>query len=81
MKGDLVLVKAHGGKPLIRRVWEETDKAVFVVPEDEYLRLGETGVPGPIIGFPRKDVFECGEKEVNGEVDWEECRPWEGKSN
>jgi hypothetical protein len=58
MRGDLVIVRAFGGVPLIRRVWEETERGVYITDDTYFKRLmtGEEGTIQPV-GFPREDVF------------------------
>lgn len=51
MKGELVILRAYGGQPLIRRIFETTDKAVFVTDDARKDDLIS-------IGFPREDVFK-----------------------
>lgn len=59
MRGDLVIVRAFGGKPLIRRVWEEVERGVYITDDALFQRLmaGENGTIQPV-GFPREDVFK-----------------------
>lgn len=52
MKGDLVIVRAFRGVPLVRRIWEESEKVIQIT--DDTLDSGEVFLP---IGFPREDVF------------------------
>ena len=67
-----------------RRVWEVTGSAVFALPDEEFLRLGKGGDPGPIIGFPIEDVFraeftveETADKQFSeGIWDWSQVTPY-----
>jgi len=58
MRGDLVIVRAFGGKPLIRRVWNEVEHGVYITNDTIFKKLmaGENGTIQPV-GFPREDVF------------------------
>jgi hypothetical protein len=58
MRGELVIVRAFGGVPLVRRIWEETEKGVYITDDTHLERLlaGENGAIQPV-GFPREDVF------------------------
>ena len=59
MRGDLVIVRAFGGVPLVRRVWEEVERGVYITDDTHLKRLlaGENGAIQPV-GFPREDVFK-----------------------
>ena len=53
----MVIVRAFGDRPLVRRVWYVGKRAVYVT-DDKCLRLLAKGKEAPIpIGFPREDVF------------------------
>lgn len=57
MRGDLVIVRAFRGVPLVRRVWEEVERGVYITDDTYFERLlaGEKSIQP--IGFPREDVF------------------------
>jgi hypothetical protein len=56
-RGDLVVVRAYGAKPLIRRVWEVTEQAVYISDEKNYQLLAD-GLNGlEPVGNLRKYVF------------------------
>ncbi len=57
MRGDLVIVRAFRGMPLVRRVWEEVEHGVYITDDTHLERLlaGEKIIQP--IGFPREDVF------------------------
>lgn len=80
MRGDLVIVKAYGEIPLIRRVWSEGVRVIYIT-NDEQLKLLENGKDAlEPIGFPREDVFKYNQEMAesmenrikNGEWDWTE---------
>lgn len=58
MRGDFVIVRSFGGIPLIRRLWDEGDHAVFITNDEQFqlLTKGENAIEP--IGFPREDVFK-----------------------
>lgn len=57
MRGDLVIVRAFGDVPLVRRVWEEVEHGVYITDDThlEHLLAGEGAIQP--VGFPREDVF------------------------
>ncbi|MEX1247929.1 MAG: hypothetical protein WEA61_05560 [Anaerolineales bacterium] len=57
MKGDKVIVRTYGGKPVVCKVWEVTPEVVAVCSEENFetLERGEQGL-WPV-GIPREDVF------------------------
>jgi hypothetical protein len=69
-KDDLVIIRAYGGKPLIRRIWNFDAKAVYVINDSMQ------GIVS--LGFPREDVFKYDPKVVSsmdqlykaGKWDW-----------
>lgn len=84
MRGDLVIVRAFGGVPLVRRVWEEEGRGVYITDDTHFKRLmaGENGTIQPV-GFPREDVFKF-DPEIaavmdelidNGKWDWTKLVP------
>ena len=77
MRGEIVVVRAWGGVPLVRRVWETGNKIVYIT-DDEQLRRYEQGLPMLIpIGFPIEDVFRLQRNAILGDkVTWETMEPW-----
>jgi hypothetical protein len=55
MRGDKVLVKAYGDRPLERAVWEVGNGKVYI-SRPELIELCERREAWPI-GFPKEDVF------------------------
>lgn len=64
VRGAKVVVRAFGDRPLVRRVWEITDRKVYICNEKVYQELarGEY-TPFSPVGFPWNDVF-CYDEEV-----------------
>ena len=58
MKGDYVIAKAFGGRPLTRRVWEATSETVYICTDERYGELLDGKENCHPIGFPREYVFE-----------------------
>lgn len=62
MRGDKVIVRSYGNKPLIRRVWGDVAGAIYVCSErafEENLNaLRDTIAGAYCAGFPAEDVFQ-----------------------
>ena len=58
MRGDLVIVRAFGSRPLARRLWGVQGGGAYVCGEDQFNLLAAGREAPPPIGFPREDVFE-----------------------
>ncbi len=78
MRGDFVIVRSYGELPLIRRIWDEDEKGVYIT-DDIHLKLLLDGKDAlQPIGFPREDVFKYDPKLAanmedlykNGQWDW-----------
>jgi len=58
MKGELVIVRSYGGKPLSRRVWDTNDHIIYIINDQQFqLLMKGADAIGPV-GFPREDVFK-----------------------
>ena len=58
MKGDTVIVRTYGGRPLVRRIWDVDEHAVYITNDEQFhLLIKGTGGLEPL-GFPNEDVFE-----------------------
>ena len=69
MAANLVVIRAFGGRALVRRLAEANEEGVFVE--------GPDGLPAPT-GFPWEDVFEYDSDvltEDSEPVDWGRLRP------
>ena len=64
MQGEKVIVRAFGGEPLIRLIWEAGPEVVYICTEEGYKKLlaREVWIP---VGFPREDVFSYDPTLVN----------------
>ena len=82
MRGDFVIVRAFGNIPLIRRVWDEDDKAVYITNDEQFQFLIEAKEALEPIGFPREDVFKYDPELASsmdrllkgGKWDWDKLR-------
>lgn len=85
MKGDMVIVRAFGGKPLVRRVWGSEANIVYIVSESSYQKLMAHQDAVLPIGFPRADVFQYDEKLLaivqrgfKNPLTWDRLSHWDG---
>lgn len=84
MRGDLVIVRSYGNVPLIRRVWDEDDCAVYITNDEQLQLLIEVKEALKPIGFPREDVFKYDPKLASsmdglfkkGKWDWNKLVPF-----
>jgi hypothetical protein len=84
MRGEQVVVRAFGDEALVRRVWDVSERAVFIV-SDQNFRALSAGRPGlwPV-GFFRRDVFRFDEtvtalvasSSAENPLDWDQLEPW-----
>jgi len=85
MRGELVVLRAVGNKPLVRRVWAVTEDAVLICDEQNYKTLSEGGEGLWPVGFKRKDVFRLTPEikstlnsEPSCDFDWSTLTIWQG---
>jgi hypothetical protein len=78
MKGEKVIVRSYGNKPLVRRVWEVTPKVVFICSEENYQALSN-GKDGLLpVGFPREYVYRYNPKiDISKQVSWDKLTTYE----
>ena len=84
MKGELVIARAYGGEPLVRRVWSANDRLVYITNEEEFQKGDNSENQVNVIGFPREDIFTYNEVLAaaigdfcrDGTWDWEKLSPW-----
>lgn len=58
MRGEKVIVRVFGNKPVTGRVWEVFNGGAYVCSEDHFQQLLEGNGVLPQIGFPLEDIFE-----------------------
>ncbi|MSP78239.1 MAG: S24 family peptidase [Dehalococcoidia bacterium] len=57
-RGDIVLAKASGGEPIVRRVWVEEGGKIAVAHEDYYKRWQQQRVEPWTFAIDKADVFK-----------------------
>jgi len=57
-RGDMVRVKAYGGKVIARRVVEVRERSVAVTTKEEYDAAAKEQREPICIGFPLSDILE-----------------------
>jgi hypothetical protein len=57
MRGSHVIVRAFGGVPLIRRIWDEETSLIYITNDEQFELLTKGKEALEPIGFPREDVF------------------------
>lgn len=77
MRGDKVIVRSYGNKPLVRRVWEVTPDAIFICSEENYKTLirGEDGLLP--VGFPREFVYRYNSNVNVKSIAWDKLTVYE----
>lgn len=79
MRGDIVIVRAFGGKALKRRVWDVGDTVVYITNDEQFERLVAGKHALEPVGFPKEDVFRDTENGSSDDaVDWARLAPWNG---
>lgn len=87
MRGELVVVRAYGDEPLVRRVWDVNQWAVFICTEENYQNLLSNREALNPVGFPKEDVFQYDdaardwlERLENDRSLWEHLTVWNGQA-
>lgn len=57
MRGHLIVVKGFIGHPLVRRVWDCSARAVYILDEEQWEIRNGGGKSLDPVGFPIEDVF------------------------
>ncbi len=86
MRGEQVIVRSYGDKPLLRNVWGVGKDVVYITRESQCQRTVEHGEQIDFIGFPREDVFQYDPQLAasmeklyrEGKWNWDELTPWKG---
>jgi len=80
MRGEQVIVRSFGGKPLIRKIWEVKEDVILIVEDSQFQLLinNDIRAVGPI-GFPKEDVFRFdpifAKLENKQNINWEMLKP------
>lgn len=78
MKGDKVIVRTFGNKPVVCQVWEADLEIVAVCSPQNYeaLSRGEEGL-WPV-GFPREDVYRYNPMvDLKSHIAWDKLTAYE----
>jgi hypothetical protein len=72
MRGEIVIARAFGDQMLVRRVWEATERVVYLSDEAEFNKLLAGKEALTPIGFPAGDVFAYDEAfaRETGKLKW-----------
>ena len=77
MRGENVIVRAFGGRPLKRRVWDVGDTVVYITDDEQFAKLSAGRHAVEPIGFPKEDVFKDTVNESTFDsIDWSRLVPW-----
>jgi hypothetical protein len=78
MRGETVIVRAFGGKPLIKKVWSLGARVIYLIDAEELEKLLAGREALSPIGFPKEDVFRYDPelaRDLEGVV-WSELSNW-----
>lgn len=85
MRGERVIVRSFGDRPLVRRVWAADEHSVYISAEGEYQKLSRGEEALLPVGFPREDVFRFDpaiaaevERDEDRMTDWGRLIQWKG---
>ena len=85
MRGEKVIVRVFGGRPVVARVWDADEFAVYICDEDNFMRMTEGKEALWPVGFPKEDVFEYDPNSLSGyglsAWDWKNVKSWTGTVN
>jgi hypothetical protein len=83
MRGQIVVCKDVIGTPLVRVVWDSSERLIFVHTQDQFdRRMSGEDFLDPV-GFPIEDVFNLNETvlaecAVDGNTPWNELAVYNG---
>lgn len=77
MRGELVIVRAFGGVPLVRRIWEEAGQGVYITTDTIFEKLLAGDNKFQPVGFSREDVFRFDPKIAMAMNDLTESGKWD----
>lgn len=82
MRGEYVIVRTYGGRPLIRRVRAVGENVIYITNDQQLKLLMEDAgdAIGPI-GFPKEDVFRYDPKMLElinntQNITWDKLKPF-----
>ena len=77
MRGDTVIVKSFGDKPLIRKVWDVSKDVVFICNDENFETLIEGNKGLLPVGFHKDDVFRYNPNiDINDPALWKQLRTY-----
>ncbi len=79
MRGEIIIVRAYGDKPLIRRIWTIGKNVIYITNDEQFQLLTEGKKALEPIGFPVEDVFKYDPeiaKSINKRCDWHKLKLW-----
>jgi hypothetical protein len=77
-RGEVVIVRAHQGRALVRRVWSVSRNRVYITNDEQLNRLLAGREALWPLGFPREDVFKY-DSEIAANLDavnWSRLTRW-----
>ena len=79
MRGEIVIVRGHRGRALVRRVWSVGRSRVFITNDEQLGRLLAGKEALWPLGFPKKDVFKYDPKAATdlNAVNWSKLTQWQ----
>nr|PZN66740.1 MAG: hypothetical protein DIU62_07325 [Pseudomonadota bacterium] len=57
VRGERVKARTASGSEVVRRVWDVSERLVFLCSERQFRQLIDGVQTSPIVGFPKRDVF------------------------
>jgi hypothetical protein len=77
LRGEIVIVRTFGGKPVECRVWDVGDTLVYVTNDEEFEKLIAGKAALAPIGFPKEDIFCRPASNFHGKrLHWSQLIPW-----
>ncbi len=58
MRGELVIVRTHNNRPLVRKVWSTDEKAVYITNDETFEQLLKGSRDVMPVGFSKDDIFK-----------------------
>jgi hypothetical protein len=61
MRGDLVIARTYGDRPVVLRVWDHGPRSIYLTDENHFTMMSSGRAVHMTVGFPRDDVYEFDE--------------------
>ena len=83
IRGEMVLVRTFGDRPVVRRVWDSAKGLIYICSDKQFDMMANGEDSPPPIGFPANDVYcydEVSKKFLSsdGHMDWTKLNPFVG---